>query len=113
MTDKERFREALITRVHASGFSVSELSRRTGVSKSQLDKLMQRRVVTTNVDDATTLARFFGETVEDFMGSGSYRAEPSGPLSRIRALVEQLSEAEQEMLEAQIAGLLVRKDRPR
>lgn len=109
MNDKERFRETLIARVHASGITVAELSRRTGVSKPQLDKLMQRRVVTTNVDDATKLARFFGETVEGLMGIGNPGAEASSSLSRIRQLAGQLSEAEQDMLEAQITGLIARK----
>lgn len=109
MIDKERFREALIERVRASGVTVADLARKTGVSKSQLDKLMQRRVVTTNVDDAATLARFFGATVEEFMGRGVPGAEAMGAITRIRGLVAQLSEAEQDMLEAQIAGLLARK----
>lgn len=109
MNDKERFREALIARVHASGISVSELSRKTGISKSQLDKLMQRRVITTNVDDASKLAKFFGDTVEDFMRLGEAPAEAGTSLSRIGVLAAQLTQAEQDMLEAQIAGLLARR----
>lgn len=109
MNDKERFREALIARVHAYGISVSELARKTGVSKSQLDKLMQRRVVSTNVDDAATLARFFGSTVEEFMGSAVPDANAIGLISRIQELTAQLTEAEQDMLEAQLLGLLTRR----
>lgn len=111
--DRERFREALIARVHASGISVSELARKTGISKSQLDKLMQRRVITTNVDDATKLAKFFGETVEDFMRMGETPAEASTSLARLRVLASQLTQPEQDMLEAQIAGLLARRGPPR
>jgi transcriptional regulator with XRE-family HTH domain len=85
------------------------LARRTGISKPQLDKLMQRRVVATNVDDATKLARFFGDTVEDFMRITEPGSEPGNSLARIRLLAGQLSPAEQDMLEAQIAGLLARK----
>ena len=107
--DREKFREALIRRVHASGISVSELSRRTGVSKSQLDKLMQRRVTTTNVDDAAKLVQFFGETLESFLGVAPPDAAHGDAVSRIRLLVGQLSPAEQEMLEAQIAGLVSRR----
>jgi predicted XRE-type DNA-binding protein len=38
------------------------------VSKSQFDKLRQRKTEATNVNDAIRLARFFGNTIEDFMG---------------------------------------------
>lgn len=111
--DKERFREALIDWVHRSGISVADLARKTGISKGQLDKLMQRRVAATNVDDAARLARFFGCTVEDFLGSGVPGGEDGTALSRIRVLVGQLSPDEQDMLEAQIAGLISRKQKSR
>lgn len=105
---REQFREALIRRVQASGITITDLARRTGVSKPQLDKLMQRRVHATNVEDAAKLARFFGETVEDFLGRTD-GAAPSDAVSRIRLLVGQLSLVEQEILEAQIAGLVARR----
>lgn len=111
MITKDRFREALIHHVAASGISVAELARRTGVAKSQLDKLMQRRVVTTNVIDATVLAHFFGKNVEDFLGIGSKEIEVNPVQVRIRDLVSKLSPSEQELIVAQLEGIVARKQR--
>ena len=66
--DKTRFRESLIERMDLVGISAAELSRRTGVSKAQIDKLRQRKSEVTNVYDALLIARFFGQTIEEFMG---------------------------------------------
>ena len=66
--DKTAFREALIARLDLTGMPAAELARRTGVSKTIIDKLRQRRVEVTNVNDAVLIARFFGQSVEDFMG---------------------------------------------
>lgn len=66
--EKERFREALIERMELTGISAAELSRRTGVSKPQIDKLRQRRSAVTNVYDAILIARYFGQPLEEFMG---------------------------------------------
>lgn len=63
------FRDSLNDRLNKTGLSVSELSRRTGVSKALLDKLRQERTTSTNVEDAMRVARFFGQSLEDFMGA--------------------------------------------
>lgn len=64
----DRFREALIEKMDMVGITAAELSRRTGVSKAQIDKLRQRKTEVTNVNDAIRLALFFGQPIEDFMG---------------------------------------------
>lgn len=51
-----------------TGVTAAELARATGVSKSQIDKLRQRKVEATNVHDAMLIARYFGQTVEEFCG---------------------------------------------
>ena len=68
ISEKQRFREALIARMDLTGVTAAELARRTGIAKSQIDKLRQRKVDATNIYDAILIARFFGQSVEDFIG---------------------------------------------
>lgn len=87
--DRTDFREALIQRLEATGVPAAELARRTGVSKSIIDKLRQRKIETTNVHDAILIARYFGEGVEEFCGLGC--TDQGDPLGReIARLVEAL-----------------------
>jgi transcriptional regulator with XRE-family HTH domain len=70
--DDTTFGAALIRHMDQSGIGAAELSRKSNVSKAQIDKLRQRKSRTTNVDDAMRLAAAFGMTLEDFCAvSGS------------------------------------------
>lgn len=75
MLERNRFREALIARMELVGIGAADLSRRTGVSKSQIDKLRQRKTEVTNVYDAVLIARYFGQPVEEFMGIAPRQAK--------------------------------------
>lgn len=99
--EKDRFREALIERMDLTGISAAELSRRTGVSKSQIDKLRQRKSEVTNVYDAILIARFFGQPVEEFMGI----AKKGAKHQEILDLLASLSPDVKDMLVIQIKAL--------
>ncbi|MEO0946518.1 MAG: helix-turn-helix domain-containing protein [Pseudomonadota bacterium] len=82
---KTAFREAFIRLVDEIGVSLAEISRKTGVSKPQLEKLNQRAVQTTNVHDAIRIARYFGMSVEEMIYD--LRAESTEKLlGKIRSL---------------------------
>lgn len=105
--DRTRFREALIERMDLTGVGATDLSRRTGVPKTQIDKLRQRKSETTNVNDAILLARAFGQTVEEFMGLRG-RAEKT---SEINALMATLPPDVRDTLMAQIRAVAALRGR--
>lgn len=65
------FRDALLLKLEETGLSMRELSARAEVSYDQIKKLRLREGASTNVEDAIKIARFFGYTVEEFMGASS------------------------------------------
>lgn len=100
--DKTRFREALIERMELTGVTAAALARKTGVSKPQIDKLRQRRSEVTNVYDAVLIARFFGQTVEEFMGI----AAKSVTQDEVLGLLAQLPPAMRELIILQLKALV-------
>lgn len=64
------FRQAFIEALAETGMSVAEVSRQSGVSKDQLNKLKQRENAKTNVDDARRVAEVFGKTLDGFIEDG-------------------------------------------
>ena len=95
-----KFRDALVAHFERTGVTAAELSRRTGVAKTQIDKLRQGKATTTNVDDAILIAEFFGKTVNDFVS-----ATAPSRIDRIVEIVSALSQSEQEFLLRQIESL--------
>ncbi len=61
------FREAFLEALDLTGWSVPEVTRRSGVSSDQLNKLKQRENAKTNVDDARLVANAFGYTLDEFL----------------------------------------------
>ena len=99
--DKTRFREALIARMELTGIGATDLARRTGISKPQIDKLHQRKVETTNVHDALIIARFFGQSLEDFMGM----AKKSAKNQELADILATLPPDDRDLLAIQIKAL--------
>jgi transcriptional regulator with XRE-family HTH domain len=79
------FREALVAALDEHGTSVRELAKGAGVSVDQLYKVKQGKSSSTNVDDAAKIARYFGQTLDQFMGSpdGEYPHEIALLYSRL------------------------------
>jgi len=103
---KEAFRESLINHVATYRVSMAQLSRETGVSLPLIQSLNQRKSVCPNVDDAIKLARYFGKSVEEFVGVSRDDRE-----KRLRALISRLTEAEKDFLEVQLTTLAARQGR--
>jgi phage repressor protein C with HTH and peptisase S24 domain len=61
------FVEALQFALQETGFSVREISKRSGVPYERLKQVARGRTSTTNADDAYKIARAFGRSFEDFM----------------------------------------------
>lgn len=101
------FRDGFNALVDASGISVAEISRQTGVPKSLIDKLRQERAQAPNVYDALRLAAFFGKTVEEVAGS---RVDIG--TDEMLGLLGRLKPDERELVRAQLEGLFARR-RPR
>ena len=101
--NKTAFREALIRRMESDGITAAGLARDSGVTKTQIDKLRQRRAAATNVHDAMRIARTFGMSVEDFI-----HREGVDETAAIQALVNRLSSDAQAFVRAQLEGLVAR-----
>lgn len=100
------FRDALNAHLERLGLSVAELSRGTGVPKTLLYKLSQKKVTSTNVEDAIKIANYFGMTVEEFVGltEGMTKVEAAA------ALLPRLSSRNVEVVEVLVRALLASKD---
>lgn len=87
------FRTAFLEALELTGWSVPEVTRRSGVSTDQLNKLKQRENAKTNVDDAQLVANAFGYTLDEFL---------SDTLAQDRdetaALWRQLTERERQLI---------------
>lgn len=106
MLEHEKFRESLIAHMERHGIGASELARKTGVPKTTLDKLVQRRVSRTNYFDAMRLARYFGKTLEEFVDG-----KPDDDNTKLKMLIESLYTDEKAIVEAQIEGIVARRGR--
>ncbi len=107
ISEKQRFREVLIARMDMTGVTAAELARRTGIAKSQIDKLRQRKVETTNVYDAMLISRFFGQPIEEFIGM-TKRADK---LDEVKELISMLTPEAREMVIAQIRAVVAMRIR--
>ena len=96
MGDKTAFREAFIRRFNADDTKVSELCRATGVGRSKINKLLSRLNDRVEVEDAIAIARFYGVTVEEFIGKGGH-ALTLAP-TYISSLINLLSNEEADLL---------------
>ncbi|MEL6324598.1 MAG: hypothetical protein AAFQ84_10265 [Pseudomonadota bacterium] len=101
---KTAFREAFIARMSAGDVRVADLVRETGVSRSKIEKLLKRSNDRVEVEDAISVAAFFGQTVEEFM-FGSVES----PKAALVALASLLTDAEAEILVSQLKGLVAAK----
>lgn len=106
MLEKERFRESLIAHRERHGISTAYLAKKTGVAKTTLDKLVQRKVVGTNYYDAMRIAKFFGKSLEDFVDG-----KPDDSRSNLNMLINSLAPEEREIVEAQIEGIVSRREK--
>lgn len=94
------FRDAFIAAVQRSGWSISKVAERAGVSVEQLKKLNQGRSLSTNVDDAIKVAHAFGLTLDEFLED-----ETVSDRAHVVDLYNQLSESERKFLRAAARGL--------
>lgn len=79
--------------------TLAHLARSSCVPYEQLKKLVQRDTASTNVDDAIKIARYFGMTVNEFVGDTL-----AADRDRVAAIWNALSPQERELLKATAAG---------
>ena len=66
------FRSALLDALEETGLPLLRVAAGSGVSYDQLKKLRLRPNASTNVDDARTVANFFGLTLDQFLEDRSF-----------------------------------------
>jgi len=111
MTDAP-FRDALKAHMRATGTRVSDLVRQSGVSRSVIEKFLKdesdpNRRNRIALDDALAIVRSFHLTAEQFL-QGPSKVDVR---KRLRAKLDQLSDAEAELLMLQVEGILARRPR--
>jgi hypothetical protein len=98
---KRRFKEALLWHLENEKPNLADLVRGSGVSRDAMNKVKAREDGSTDVENATAVAHFYGKTVEQFLNCE--RVDSSDKMSSLVAL---LDPDERRMVEAQIEGLL-------
>lgn len=93
--DKTTFRARVLLAKKEQNMSKAELSRRSGVSYSAIDKFLKRPDATTSSEKATALAKALGIKVED-----------SDDYDELRSIYFQLSEEKKKFALMSLKGLL-------
>ena len=98
---EKRFRPALLWHMEKHGTTIAELARGSGVTEAAIKKLRVGASQSTDVDRAVAIARFYGKSVEAFMNCSE-----SAEDDMMRAVLFRLTDAERQILHAQIRGIL-------
>jgi len=80
---------------------IVDLVKNTGVSRDVINKLLGRKTASTSVENAILIAAFYGKTVNQFIDCRD--VEPAGMAQNV---FELLAPEDQQMLHAQILGIL-------
>ena len=99
------FRDALLTMIEKQGLSLKKVADGSGVSYEQLKKLKQAKSLSTNVDDARKIARFFGLSLDQFLDGDQLEAQ-----AEIIEIYNRLPESERQFLLRSARGLVERED---
>lgn len=97
---ENKFRKAFLRHLSETNLKVTDVAKGARVSKDQLNKLKQGKSQSINVDAAVLVARYFGETVNEFIGE----ERPALHSSLIQKL-GMLTEREQRVLVASLNAL--------
>jgi nucleoside 2-deoxyribosyltransferase len=98
---KTTFRNALMWHMERHGTGISALVAATGVSRDIVNKLRAREDSSTTVENGVMIAAYYGKTVNQFLDMADVT-----PADRVQTLFELLTKEEQQLLAAQIAGIL-------
>jgi len=88
-----KFRDAFLAALKVSNRSIPEIAAAAEVSKDQLNKLKQRPVASTNVDDAVRIANAFGLDIAEFLEDNTAQDRAA-----ILGLYSQLTDRERSIL---------------
>lgn len=102
---RKNFREAFIEHLDRTGAKVTEIAAATGLNKDSLYALKRGTTMNMNVKDAILVAKFFGETVEEFMG-----VVPGALRDSLMDQISQLSDSERQIFEASLKAVLAARD---
>lgn len=97
----KKFREAFLDKVEQENLKIAVIARDAGVSKDMLNKFKQGRTQSINVDDAILVARYFGQTVNEFIGEDRPTLD-----DQLAQRLAKLSEKERQILIASLEAIL-------
>jgi len=95
------FRRAFLRHLDQHGTSLAALARETGVSLDVLKKLKTRATGSTTAENAMLISAYYGKTVNQFIAGDEVSADQT-----FANLLQMLTPAERQLLEAQMRGLI-------
>lgn len=95
------FRDALLWHMSRNQTKIAELAKASGVSPDIIKKVRTRPHASTNAEDASKIAAYYGKSVAQFI-----RCEDVPSDQAIGALVDLLTPTEKQVLEAQVRAML-------
>lgn len=95
------FRDALLWHMNAYRTKVADLAAGSGVSLDIIKKLRTRAGASTNAEDATKIAAFYGKDVKEFINREEVPSDRA-----ISHLIDLLEPQERQVLEAQIRAMI-------
>lgn len=100
------FRDALLRHMARDHTTIAKLAKCAGVSSDIIKKVRTRPHASTNAEDASKIAAFYGKSVAEFI-----RCEEVPSVDAITALLALLTPEEKRLLEAQVRAMLQVRDR--
>lgn len=100
------FRTALLYHMDKHQTAIVDLVKATGVSRHVINKIKAREGSSTDVENGLLIAAYYGKTLNQFVSMVD-----DAEVDPLVNLLELLSPAERQLLEAQILGLIARRDR--
>lgn len=101
----DEFRTALVWHMEEFNTKIVDLVTETGVSRDVINKLISRPESSTSAENAMLIAAYYGKTVNQFVSR-----TPVDSVIRMQNLFDLLKPEERQLLEAQIRGLLFRRE---
>lgn len=101
------FQNALRWHMDRHGTKIVDLVKATGVSRDVVNKLLGRALASTSVENALLIAAYYGKTVNQFVD-----CEDVTPQDQAQAVFDLLSPEDQQMLHAQMLGILRARGKP-
>jgi plasmid maintenance system antidote protein VapI len=103
---RDLFRLKLIERLKRDNIEVTQLAEATGIPKDKIYSIKRRENASTSVETAIGIARYFGETIEQFLGLEA----KNDAMQQFNHLASLLTDQERILLTESIKAFVAQRD---